>query len=443
MTARSAAVVGAGLAGLSAAYRLSQAGWAVQVFESESEVGGRVKSVARDGYIIDTAATALGEAYSSYNELAEAVGLRSEIVPAAPGLGIYRGGRVHVIRMDRLAWSALTTRVLSLRSKVKSLRLFADIMRAKRSGHLDYADMRNMAPIDNEDARTYALRALNAELDQYLCEPAIRTLLIADSSKVSKVELFSWMANIAATKLTALRGGLGRLPKALADKLDVTVNAPVTLVSDRGDHVELQIDIAGASQTRTYDAVVIAAPLPVAARICPDRDAILGPFTRRLDYTTAITVGVATKRAPDCPVSMVALASQEDPEIALLFLDHNKCPDRAPAGRGLIDVHWETAASGDWLDRSDEDISQRSLDTVFAVFPELEGSIEFTHVTRWSLALPLTGPGAYQLMGEFTAAVDRGDRIQFAGDYLSAAGQNTAVRLGAKAARNLVKNHTG
>lgn len=441
MGERSAAVVGAGLAGLTAAYRLSQAGWIAEVFESEPEVGGRVKTVERDGYVIDTAATALGEAYSSYNDLAEELGLQQDIGPAAPGIGIFRDGKIHMIRTDRLVRSALTTRVISIRSKLKAIRLGVDIARAARRGHLDYSDPRKMAPIDAEDARTYALRVLNQELDQYLCEPVVRTLLIADTCNVSKVELFSGFANIFSTRITALRGGLGRLPTLLASKLAVTVNAPVSRVSDLGDQVEVEYSIAGgAPRVGRYGAAVITTPLPVADRICPDRTAALRPIASRLDYTQAITVAIASNRPPDCPAALVALPSGEDPDIALLFLDHNKCSDRAPLGRGLIDVHWETDASTRWMQKSDDAIAAHSLRTVFRVFPELRESVAFTHVSRWPLALPYTRPGAYQLIGELNAGLDRMDRIQFAADYMSAAGQNTAVRLGNRAARNLIKN---
>jgi protoporphyrinogen/coproporphyrinogen III oxidase len=54
-----AAVVGAGLSGLTAGYRLQQAGWDVNVFEATDTPGGRVQTVRADGYAIDTGASAL------------------------------------------------------------------------------------------------------------------------------------------------------------------------------------------------------------------------------------------------------------------------------------------------------------------------------------------------------------------------------------------------
>ncbi|MDQ1634562.1 MAG: hypothetical protein QOJ32_1371 [Frankiaceae bacterium] len=47
------AVVGAGLAGLSAALHLSAAGRSVQVFEASDGVGGRVRTDIVDGYRLD------------------------------------------------------------------------------------------------------------------------------------------------------------------------------------------------------------------------------------------------------------------------------------------------------------------------------------------------------------------------------------------------------
>lgn len=432
---RTAAVVGAGLSGLTAGYRLQQAGWTVQVFEAESEVGGRVRSVERDGYILDTAASALAASYGSYNSLADELGIRDEICPAAPGIGIFRDGRVHVLRTDRLIRSGLSTKLLSTRSKVKAARMAVDIVRAKTRGQLDYADMRKAAPIDTEDARSYALRVLDAELDSYLCEPVVRTMLIADTNKVSKVELFSGFANIMATRICALRGGQARLPRLLGERLDVTLDAPVTRVMDLGAEVEIET----LGETRRFDAVVVAAPLPVAARICPDRAELLRPLAEQLTYTQALTVSVGLRRPPDCEAMLVQLPSREDPDIALMFLDHNKCADRVPRGRGLVHVDWETDASTKWMDESDEDIAAHTIASVRRVFPELHlDDVVFTHVSRWRHALPFTRIGAYKLIGDFNAAIDPADRIQFAADYMSAAGQNTAVEFGTKAARNLI-----
>jgi oxygen-dependent protoporphyrinogen oxidase len=433
----SVAVVGAGLSGLTAAHRLRAEGWQVQVFEAESKIGGRTKSHRAGGYLIDSGASALGASYRAYLDLVEELGLADQVVPAAPYVGIYRDGRIHHLRLDRMIRSGLGTGLLSWRSKARLARLAAALVRAKASGWLDYSDMRRSAPLDTETARAYAMRALNAELDSYFCEPVVRTMLIADTSKVSKVELFSGIANILTAQIYALLGGQGRLAQVLAEPLEIMLEAPVQRVSDRGDHVELTHRAGGREVTGRYDACVITAPLPIAAGICPDRAAVLGPLNDAMTYTSCITVAIGTTVLPRTPAMLIQLPSCEDPDIALMFVEHNKAPDRAPEGHGLIGCDWETGAAEKWLAASDEEIVEHTLASVRRVFPEIGDRVDFTDVTRWPRALPMTGVGAYRRIGEFNAALDPGDRIQFAGDYMSAAGQHTAIEFGTRAAANL------
>jgi protoporphyrinogen/coproporphyrinogen III oxidase len=436
MNTPTAAVVGAGLSGLTAAFRLQAAGWHVEVFEAECEIGGRTKTIHHNGYVIDTGASALSASYRSYLQLIDELGLRDQIVQCSPYIGIFRDGRTHVMRLDRMVRSGLFTRLLPWSSKLRLLRLGLDVARAKSRGHLDYSDMRKSAPLDTETARSYALRALNAEVDSYLCEPVVRTMLIADTDKVSKVELFSGVANVFTADLYALKGGQGRLADVLAERLDVEVGTSVDRVSDFGDHVEVRL--SGEASMRGYDACVISAPLPVAAQICPDRAAVLEPLNIAMSYTQAITVSIGTTVPPHSPALLVQLPSCEDPDIALMFLDHNKAPDRAPGGRGLISCEWETGAAEKWMDAPDHEIVKHTMDSVHKVFPEVTNSVDFAHVSRWPRALPLTSVGAYRKIGEFNAALNPLSRIQFAADYMSAAGQNTAVEFGNRAARNLV-----
>jgi oxygen-dependent protoporphyrinogen oxidase len=426
-------VVGAGLCGLTAAYRLRERGWTVDVYESEDRAGGRVQTVREQGYAVDTGATALAASYVAYTSLVRELGL--QVRPAAPCLGIYRDGRVHLLRMDQIVRSGLTTRLLSTRSKLRLARLGFDVTRARLRGQLDYADMRKAAPLDTESSRQYALRALNAEIDSYLCGPIVRAMLIADTDKVSRVELFSGVANIFTTEILALAGGQGTLTERLADEVGVQLRTPVRRVVESVSGVDIDFRRPDGSDGHAmYDAAVVTCPLPVAVDICPAQRPALEPLSRSLGYTRCITVGIGTTRAPDCPAFLVQMPTPEDAEIALLFLDHNKAADRAPAGHGLISACWETDAATAMFDAPDDAIVERTLETVFRVFPELRGTVDFVEVTRWARALPKTSIGSYQQIGAFNAGLDPSSRLQFAADFMSAAGQNTAVEFGTRAA---------
>jgi oxygen-dependent protoporphyrinogen oxidase len=436
---KSVAVVGAGMSGLTAAYRLRQAGWQVTIFESDDHAGGRVQTVAREGYLMDTGASAFADSYKAYIALAGELGLADEIVPVAPGVGIFRGTQLHELRMDRLLSSGYNTRLFSWPAKFRMARLGWDITVARLRGQLDYADMASSASLDTESASTYARRALGQEADDYLCSPVVRTMLIADPDKISKVELLSGVANIFTSRILTMRGGQGRVPRLLAERMQPLLKHTVEQVKESADGVTLDYrGPDGVLQSGHFDACVVACPLPQAAQICIDKQDLLQPLNAGLTYTQCITVALALKQRPRSPVFLVMMPTCEDAEIALMFIDHNKSPDRAPPGCGLIDCHWETDAAAKMMDRPDAEITARTLASVRRVFPELQAAPAFSHVTRWRRALPLTGVGAYRLIGDFAKAMNPRSRIQFASDYMSEAGQNSAVELGNRAAQRVM-----
>src|SRR5581483_7312619 len=99
----------------------------------------------------------------------------------------------------------------------------------------------------------------------------------------------------------------------------------------------------GSETVQRFDAAVIATPLPSAARIYPQH-AATATLSHRLKYSQAITVAIATRNRPGCDALLVQMPPNEDPDIALIFLDHNKGTDRAPAACGLFSAHWEASA---------------------------------------------------------------------------------------------------
>ena len=369
----SAAIVGAGLRGLTAAHRLVQTGWDVTVFEATGEIGGRVRTLRVDGYQVDLGASAFSSAYEPYIALCDEVGLERR--PVSPFVAIPREGDMHELNMHRMVLSGIRTRLLSSRGKLRARAAWRLTSRVP-SAAASWTTLTCARP------RRWILRpraamrcaACPPSLTSTSAGPIVRTMLIADTDKVSKVELFSGVANIFAAGILTIAGGQGRVCESLADDLDVRLSCPVDRVTSCGSGVEVR----HADGSNRYDAAVVTAPLPVAADICPDHADVLAPLRGRLTYTQCLKVAIGTKVQPRTRAFLVQLPSSEDAEIALLFLDHNKCRDRAPAGHGLIDACWESGASARMLDASDDEIVARTLQTILRFYPELDGTVDFT-----------------------------------------------------------------
>lgn len=425
-----AAVIGAGLSGLTAAYRLKRAGWEVVVYEAEDEVGGRTKTKRVSGYRYEAGATVIARTYDAYFELADELGITTTQAPTI--VGTYRDGRVHTMDLAHMVRSALTTRVLSLGAKIKAARILLDIVPAVRKGYLDYSDLSKAAPIDNESAGDYLRRRLGDEVFAYFGDPLTRSMMMADSDEVSKVEFFSAIMNIFNSQALTTDGGQGHMPQVLAQHVPVELGHRVERVVETPDGAEVDGE--------KFDAAVVTCPLPVAHAICPGHEALLGPLHETLTYTECLHVTVGTTVVPECPAWLVSLSSRDFENVALIVQEHRKGLGRAPEGHGCFDVTWEADASVLHKDASDEVLGKESMRVLTTVFPELEGSMDYLDVVRWTYALPRTEIGAYKRIADFNAALDPTSRVQFASDYMSAAGQHTAIRFGTLAAKNLIAN---
>src|SRR5258708_37670885 len=121
-----AIVIGAGIAGMTAAFRLRQRGFSVTVLEVERTIGGRMSSVIEGGFTMNRAANILPASYSTIRQLAEDVGLGGQIGPMDGIIGTLRDGTIHRLRSDRMVRDGLRTKLLPWRSKLRMGPLLVD-----------------------------------------------------------------------------------------------------------------------------------------------------------------------------------------------------------------------------------------------------------------------------------------------------------------------------
>src|SRR6476659_9221114 len=118
----SVAVVGGGVTGLAAAYRLQSLGNPVTVYEAAPRVGGVVWTERREGYLAEAGPNTLTEPGPLVATLLEELGLagrRVEAAEAAQTRYVVREGRP--IALPSSPRDLLTTRAFSLRAKLTIL----------------------------------------------------------------------------------------------------------------------------------------------------------------------------------------------------------------------------------------------------------------------------------------------------------------------------------
>jgi oxygen-dependent protoporphyrinogen oxidase len=431
-------VVGAGITGLTAAYRLQQAGCSVTVLEAADGVGGRAASTRRDGFTLNTGATLLSGWYTSVRALAEELGVADQIVAVEPRIGFYgaRERRVHWIRRSRpqVYVDLLRTRILSGRSKLRMRRLIADVKEAAPLA--DYRRPDRQAELDTETVSAYCDRRLNREIEERLIGPLVSGIYLVDGASVSTAGLYFTLFKLAGGTL-GYACGMDFITRALAERVDVVTGATVTLVEPDEERVRVAWTSGGASTEEAVDGVVLAVGPSVVPRLYPGLPEAMAQDMRALGHSTVFSVRLALSARPSEDGLVILVPQEALGGINLITFDHTISPGSVPEGKGLLGVllhhDWVTERAA-W---SDEQLLAEVLPQLEHAVPGVGDLVEFAEVTRWDRAGLAGEVGSQRRVAAIAAAIDPADRVQLAGEYLTIPGLEGSVVTAEQAAGRL------
>ena len=430
-------VIGAGLSGLAAAFRLQQAGHEMQVLEAAALPGGRCRTFRRDGFIVDTGPEISAINYARFLALAHSVGLGAAIVPSSTVVSVLRGGKM--IDIDSASPASMLVRpLLSWRAK----------------GHFAYgvfkhrqllrrANAFRLTALVNEDdpttnAEELSVRAFGREAADYLIDPMMRTSGGSHMSTVSAVVALGGIASFSSPMVTLL-GGLSRLPEAVTARLKVTYNARVSRVDASADGVNVQfIDAAGTSRRLRAEQCIVAAQFDDAERIYPDLLAYSGEFGQQLKFVRLLDVKLAYNAPTHSKAYVAQMPTIENPEVLMFTLSHNKAPDRAPPGHSLFTIYSEHTQWDRLSALSNDAIIEWGRRQMEILYPEVKGHFLFGHVEREPKTVCFADPGYYRRVVALQARIPRHSRVQLAGDVFGAGSMEAAVVWGEAAADRLL-----
>jgi oxygen-dependent protoporphyrinogen oxidase len=430
-------VVGAGAAGISAAFWLSRNGAEVEVLEADLEVGGRCRTVTKGDFRFDIGAGALPSTYGAVTRLIDALGVGPDVERRGAVIGTLWEGQVS--RIDRRRpLTFLRAEHLPPRSKARLWRFGLELARMYRS--INPTDMSSAARFDTQSVSQWCDAALDDVLRERFIACLCRALFLVEPEHTSVVDLFSAAKSLlVAGHLLTHPDGVGFFLERAASRLDVHLGVEVTDVRRDGRGVVVSGHGPDGPFSRSADGCVVALPAPAAARVVRDLD--IAPFLEGLEHSSAIVVHLGLARAPEERSSMVLVPRALDPAMPVVGLGHNLGPGRAPPGSGVLAAFYMSAWSEAHWGSADDALVAETAARIERLLPGWffgrPADVVASHVTRWRPALVATRPGTYRELAIAMARDRADDPIQLAGDWMAQSSVNAAVASGERAALRL------
>jgi oxygen-dependent protoporphyrinogen oxidase len=428
------AVVGAGMAGLTAAHELRRAGLEVRVFEEQEHVGGRMHSFRHDGYTIDQGAEQISEqGYRATWELLKRLGVPQDDVPRiGRSIGVWRGGRAHPGVADTSA--VLTGAGLSTRARVDLARFLAWTAVHRREFDDDHPER---TPVGATTVREFA-RRYHRDVHDYLLQPVAGSFFGWDTARSAAAPMVSLLLSVGpANGWRTYRGGMDLLARRLAEGLDVATGSPVREVVTEKGRVRMRV----GDDVVTARSLVLCVPAPVAARLHANAPADELEYLSACTFTPTFKVSCLLDRplAPPSrkPLYVLLTPGAEDDVLSAIIVDHAKHPDRAPAGKGLLTLMAAAPRIPELLKAPQRESTDRLVRAAARYVPGLEtaGGRHFVHA--FTHGLPEATPAALRRRARFMARDVR--PVEYAGDWVMLRpASEGAVRSGALAASRVL-----
>ena len=405
------AVIGGGITGLTAAFKLREMGHDVTLFEAGDRVGGAIGTVRRDGYLAELGPNTILDTSPRIGELISDLGLDRRRLYSdlkAEARFILRRGEPTPMPGSPLAF--FTSRLFSFKAKLRLLK--EPFIKAS-------------PPDIEENLADFVRRRLGQEFLDYAINPFVGGVYAGDPEKLSVKQAFPKLHAIEQKYGSLIKGQIrgakerkrsGTVSKQNAKKISfdhglqvltdalhqylgdaAKLNTPVTQI----DSVEKGLQLTASGEQLTFDAVLLALPAhKLAALNLPPSGTQPLAALGEIHYPPVASVVLGFRRE-DVAHSLAGFGTL-NPEVEKVqtlgtLFTSSLFPGRAPAGHVTLTSYVGGTRSPELALKEPEELYQLTLADLRRIYG-VSGEPTFRHHHVFRKAIPQynVGYGKYK-----------------------------------------------
>jgi len=454
------AVVGGGIAGLVAAYRLSQQAphLRVALLEREQRWGGKLLTDYRDGFVLEGGADSFLASKPEAWELCRELGLQQQLISTNEQLR-----RTFVVREGSLI--QIPEGLSGLVPARLEPFLDSDLLTAvgKERVRQELETPRRTDGVE-ETLAGFIIRRFGQEVYDRLIEPLMSGIYAGDGNKLSVDATFPQLRRLEREYGSVIQGmqqeathapsrskhgfltprrGLAVLIQALKTTLPRSFLRPgMEVTAIRRSHRGYAVSISQHSDLHAT-SVILAVPAHRAATLVTALDTGLAHLFESIPYisTATVVVGYPLDRVKNPLRGFGYLVPRsEGGQVLACTWTSSKFIDRAPAGHVLLRAFVGRAGQEEIVDSTDTNIED-VVRTELQLRLDIRAQPEFVRIYRWPKAMPQYVLGHLHRLALIRQNIDRFPGLSIAGHAYGGVGIPDCIRSGSEAAATIIASH--
>lgn len=428
------AIIGAGLTGLAAAYKLSGGGCRVTIFEEMSRPGGLVADFnagqeklerfyhhifTGDRHLLDLCRELGLEDGIEWFEPRNAIFLNNNLFPFTSPMDLLRFSPLKFISRVRTGLLALTSRFIH-----------------------DYL------PYDKVTARDWLIRRAGKDSYDKIWGPLLSSKFDRDADSISgtwiwnkfKLRGSSRDKNLRSEQLGYMRGGFSTLISRLEAK--ILENGGVFRYNSKITGIDLHPDdklsLSGDSRNEVFDKVLFTASPQILASLPSPLPADFKDNLAALQMKANICLTLELEQSLS-PYYWITVAQQDIPFV--LAIEHTRLVGLRDYKSHIVYLSRYIDASNELYRKSDNEVEEIFINGLLRVFPGFKRvQIRKATVSRAQYAQPVVLMGYSEMIPPVRTPINGLYLASMSQIYPEDRGMNYAVRLGLQAVDEILKN---